>query len=277
MKRQIKCIACNKHLKKETYFSKKCLNCNLYISNLKNGYGAPIQGIDEIRKINFLKIINYIETQNIKKILEIGPGSGLFLKMINKKKINICAIEPGEKEYKKLKKNKFKIMHKAFPCRIKKFKKKFDLIIFNDVFEHLRIDKIKESIKLIDEFLSQNGKLILNLPNSDGIFFKFAQYFRIINIDFFYKRLWQYDSSSPHTAYYNKKNIIMLIEKNGNLFYNNSIPSQSIAFNNKKRIKYSIKNPILFFLINTIIKIFYFPIIKLMPQDTQILIFQKND
>ena len=69
----------------------------------------------------------------------------------------------------------------------------------------------------------------------------------------------------------------MLIEKNRNLFYNNSIPAQSIAFNNKKRIKYSIKNPILFFLINTIIKIFYFPIIKLMPQDTQILIFQKND
>jgi len=68
----------------------------------------------------------------------------------------------------------------------------------------------------------------------------------------------------------------MLIEKNGNLFYNNSIPSQSIAYNNEKRIKYSIKNPILFFLINTSIKIFYLFIIKLMPQDTQILVFKKN-
>lgn len=276
MNKQIKCIACNKRLQKDTSFTKRCLNCNLYISNLKNGYGAPIQGIDEIRKINFLKIINYIKSQDIKKILEIGPGNGLFLRMINKKKINIYAVEPGEKEYKNLKKNKFRVIHRAFPCKIKKFKKKFDLIIFNDVFEHLQINKIKKSIKLIDEFLCQNGKLILNLPNSDGIFFKLAQYFRIVNINFFYKRLWQYDSSSPHTAYYNKKNIIMLIEKNANLVYYNFIPAQSIAFDNKKRINCSIKNPILLFLINTTIKIFYLFIIKLMPQDSQILIFQKK-
>ena len=46
----------------------------------------------------------------------------------------------------------------------------FDAIIFNDVFEHLP-DPI-DAIVAVERLLADDGILVLNLPSSDGLFFR---------------------------------------------------------------------------------------------------------
>ena len=76
------CIVCNSSFNKINDFVLKCEKCLFLKSTLKPGYGREIEGISELRKKNFIKIIKIIKaldnSQNF-KILEIGSGNGFFI------------------------------------------------------------------------------------------------------------------------------------------------------------------------------------------------------
>ena len=77
-------------------------------STLKPGHGREIEGISELRKINFKKIIEIIKSldnnQNY-KILEFGSGNGFFINECKELGIDITGSEADENQYKILKKN----------------------------------------------------------------------------------------------------------------------------------------------------------------------------
>jgi len=90
---------------------------------------------------------------------------------------------------------------------------KFDVIVFNDVFEH--IPEPNKVLKGCLAHLKPDGLLVLNLPSSTGIFYRISRLLALIGLESFFDRLWQKSLPSPHLHYFNLKNLNELLSKNG--------------------------------------------------------------
>lgn len=271
------CIICSHELKKNSNFTSKCKKCAFYISHLKANFGAPVEGISNLRTENFNKIFNLIknEINDNCKMLEIGPGKGFFMKLAREKKIDIFGIEPGKEDAQFLSKQGLKVFNLEFPLKHINFHEKYDFIIFNDVLEHINVSKLDEAINQCYSLLNDNGFLILNLPNSNGIFFRLSSFFRLFKIDIFHERLWQKNFSSPHMTYFNDKNLNSFITK-----YNFKLQKETylktIDNNSKERISSSIKNSFLLHLISFLINCLSY-VMEYLPKDIMLKIYKKGN
>jgi SAM-dependent methyltransferase len=92
--------------------------------------------------------------------------------------------------------------------------RKFDVIVFNDSFEH--IPDPASVIDGIKRYLADDGGLaVTNLPSSDGIIFRISFALGKLGILFPLDRLWQKGLASPHLHYFNPRNVQRLFKKNG--------------------------------------------------------------
>ena len=262
------CIICNSSNIKIENFIFKCKNCNFLKSSLKPGFGREIEGISEIRKKNFKKIVNIIKSfdkNNKLKILEIGSGNGLFIKECENQKIDITGSEADDEQYLKLKENFTNILKIDLPLDKKKRIDidKYDYVVFNDVFEHLQdLNLILIQLK---NFLNDEGKVLINIPSSNGTIYKFSEILNLIGISTFYNRMWQKDLSSPHLSYFNKYNLEMLFKKhNYELIHLDTL--NSIDKNNFERLNSTIKNKFFCYVL-TFLLFFYFFVQKILPKD----------
>ena len=106
------------------------------------------------------------EDKNI-EILDIGCGTGHFLYFLEKegyKKYFGIDISKEQIEYCKnnISKNVEAIDGFDF---LKNNNKKFDLIVLNDVLEHIKKERLFEFLDLIRGSLSDGGKLLIKVPN----------------------------------------------------------------------------------------------------------------
>ncbi len=271
-----KCFICNGDLKKNNHYSFKCLSCNFYFSNLKPSFGQDVSGIEVLRKKNFRKIIGVIKS--IKKnpdILEIGSGDGYFIEECIQNKLSITGSEASNDSIFRLK-NKFgkkiSLFKLILPESImSKTKKRYDVVIFNDVFEHLK--DLKKVIINVSEILKRDGIIIVNLPSSDGIIFRISELFMKFGFDKFYNRLWQKNMNSPHLSYFNEKNLKQL-------FFNNKFINiksgalDSLSMNNFERFRKLYKSSLIASIIS-ISGFFFFIIQKFLPKDIIFICFKK--
>lgn len=99
--------------------------------------------------------------KNKLNILDIGSGTGVFLHEMKKKGHNVIGLDLDERYRKFLLKKKIKI----YNSNLNKFKtkKKFDLITFNKVLEHVKdpLGMLKKSKKL----LKKKGNIYVEVPN----------------------------------------------------------------------------------------------------------------
>ena len=263
------CLICSAPYKIINSFVFKCEKCLFLKSNLKSGNGREIEGISELRRKNFRNIIKVIKSLNNHKkfkILEIGSGSGYFIEECIKSELDITGSEANDEEFTILKKKFSKILKISLPLKeigTENFTK-FDYIVFNDVFEHLEnLDKVIDQLKI---FLNEDGKILINLPSSDGVIFKFSNILKKIGINNFYDRLWQRGLSSPHLSYFNNKNLSILFEKYGyELLYSSSLDTVS-KNGNYERLNSTIKSKIVCMFMSFILILFFY-LQKLLPRD----------
>ena len=144
--------------------------------------------------------------------------------MILKKK-NLNGIEPSKKLANKLKGNKYFKIENKFLDQVK-VKKKYDLIIMDNVFEH--IEEPEKALHKIKTLMKSNSKLYIAVPN----IFKFKNNFR---------------DPFGHTINYYENNIKYLFRLNGfkinkmKMHYNyiNFIASPVLK---KEKLKINFKN-----------------------------------
>lgn len=272
------CVVCDFELKRINEFSFKCSNCDYYKSNLKPGYGRGVNGIDELRKKNFLQIIKQIkllDNQDNLKVFEFGSGAGFFIDECKKMKINITGSE-ADINQSSLLNNKFKnVINISLPLNndATNLYSKFNFVVFNDVFEHL--ENLNLVIKQIKMFLKPNGYLIINIPSSDGFIFKISEFLFKIGIKNFHKRLWQENLSSPHLSYFNKSNLKkLLIKHNFELIHSDSLDSIGKA-DNFNRLNSTIKNKLICLILSSVLFFLYY-LQKILPKDIIFQIYKKN-
>jgi phospholipid N-methyltransferase len=163
-----------------------------FIKKNKQYEGWELHNFDNainFRKYQFRLLNKYISGN----VAEIGPGNGSLLEKYMKISSKIDLFEPSKKIFLNLKKkfsNKKKV--KVINSKFKEKKNFYDCIIYLDVIEHIKNDKL-EILKALNS-LKKNGFLLINVPA----------------FQFLYS---QFDKDVGHFRRYNKKDFLKLLSK----------------------------------------------------------------
>jgi 2-polyprenyl-3-methyl-5-hydroxy-6-metoxy-1,4-benzoquinol methylase len=174
---------------------------------------ARESGLRAIRNSNFKKLLSKISalTQAKNKLLDVGCAHGWFLELAQKQ-FDVLGIEPDQAIFDQASKLGLPMRLGYFPAVLNSTEK-FDVIVFNDVIEH--IPDIQSAVKACHHHLSPDGLLVLNLPNSNGTFYRLSKIFTYLSFSGFFDRMWQVGMPSPHVHYFNQQNLGSLLNDQG--------------------------------------------------------------
>ena len=172
-------------------------------------------GLKTLRFGNFYTIIDELQKVKPGKLsgLEIGSGNGWWLKVCQEKGITCTGVEPEKSFVAYHEENGLNVFYGFYPNEAVKSEAGYDFIIFNDVFEHIK--DLDDLIAALKQDLAPGGILIINLPMSDGFFYRTAVLLNKFGIKSYLERLWQFYFHSPHMNYFNQKNLKMLLGRHG--------------------------------------------------------------
>ena len=221
----------------------KCLNCGLLKTKRPKDkkFDYPDRSkYYEKNKALFKELLGPVVCQIRKfkqkgRVLDVGCSSGILLELLKQQNFDVFGIEPEKGAYK-IAQNKFPT--RIFKGTLKDFiasnRLKFDIIIYNHVFEHVQ-DPIFE-LKLIKKVLKKQGILVLGLPNTSNVIF----YLR--------NKYWESLMPGEHIWHFSKKQITNLLKKSKFLIVNS-------LFSDDKRLDYPLVKRIYFKFLSLINKI----------------------
>lgn len=171
-------------------------------------------GLRSLRIDNFNRLLKNIKSSGkfSGDLLDVGCAHGWFLEAAQNSGFRVLGIEPDASVFNIASQRGFSMRLGFFP-EILSESDQFDVVVFNDVFEH--IPDPNKILKGCIAHLKPNGLLVINLPSSTGIFYKLSRLLAKIRLASFFERLWQKDLPSPHLHYFNLKNLNELLRKNG--------------------------------------------------------------
>ena len=235
-----------------------------------------MDSLETLRKENYRCIINKIKDKyaaNNKSLrgFDVGCARGWFMDEAKKQNIKMDGIEPEKNFFNEAKLYGENVINGLFPQDFN-LDAKYDFIIFNDVFEHL--PDLNAALKKCNELLKPDGLLIINCPDSRGVFFKIARALKSLKIYSYWRRLWQMDFYSPHLWYFNEKNLTIMAEQY-NFKYDLGFKLKTLTFTGlKDRVMCSSKNFISGY-ITYLMLLFASPFLKILPGDIMCVIFKK--
>ena len=262
-----------------------CPNCSYEQSNLLvqiNVHHAVenidpnkrMAGLKKLRKNNFELILkslsDYLKNG---KLLEVGCAHGWFLELALSR-FDVLGIEPDDELKSTLLNSNLPVRFGFFPDVLSE-QDMFDVIVFNDVFEH-----ISDSASVLEKarkHLRNDGFLVINLPSSKGFFYRAAKIAHKMGIGNFFDRMWQKSMPSPHLHYFSPINLSTLLEKNG--FRVQQIKTlETLKFKGLwQRVTHMRKT-------NFFVSLFVFtgvllllPLLKILPKDIFFVIAQKSN
>ncbi len=168
-------------------------------------------GLRDLRMHNFRKLVDVIGELAPKggRLIDVGAAHGWFLDAACKR-FSVLGIEPDRGVYAKTAERGLPMRNGFFPAALAA-DEKADVIVFNDVIEHIpAIDTILDACHA---HLSPGGVLLINLPSSNGLFYRIAKGLSRVGATSFLSRLWQKDLPSPHIHYFNAENLSRLLKK----------------------------------------------------------------
>lgn len=250
---------------------------NDFIFSAERNDKNVISFLDAIRIKNFNTILDKIDSKGAHRalnILDVGCASGLFLKIAAERGHKATGIEPNPVMAKIASKNGFDVVNGYFPEAIQPTSK-FDVIIFNDVFEH--IPDLKEILKSCMLFLSEDGLLIISLPNSSGIFFQLAKLLAGVGISGPWNRLWQVMFYTPHLHYFNSESLDSLLTKYDFINQSESIAIDALSLSGLwDRLAIERSRNLLARIFLYIGIVAFYPITKLFEQDAFFSVYSKG-
>jgi len=267
------CVVCDKDMYAKNQWVYHCTGCGFWQSTLTAGGGRGIDGIESLRRNNFVRLCDQLEKKEAisgLECLEVGCAEGWFLDEGRKRNLTSIGIEPSEVS-KLAVKSGHDVRAGFFPDVLGDLDK-FDLIIFNDVFEHLP-DPINALCEC-EKRLRANGRLVLNLPSSSGFFYRVSLFLMKLGKATPFERLWQKGYPSPHLSYFNSQNLTHFVTKNSDLVLIDTFQLPSIEFSGLKNRIFSSHKGLMGYLLYGGISV-CIPVINLLPSDIIVQVFQK--
>ena len=201
-----------------------CQECRYEGSDLIPGITAAShpRGVDEVarehslrelRTRNFAELLAQIKALKPAggKLLEVGCAHGWFLDLA-RAHFDVAGVEPDANVGGGAAARGLPVHIGYFP-HTPDASERYDVIVFNDTFEH--IPAIGEVLDQCRSRLNPHGLLVLNLPSSDGIFYRIATLLCRVGLSGAFDRLWQAGLPSPHVHYFNRANLAALLCQRG--------------------------------------------------------------
>ncbi|PIU03556.1 hypothetical protein COT44_02510 [Candidatus Shapirobacteria bacterium CG08_land_8_20_14_0_20_39_18] len=139
-----------------------------YLESLYN-HETSQRKIDYIR-YNFSPYLKKLNKNS--RILEIGPGFGEFINILNAKGITNIDILDNSKEVLEYNKSHYKLDQVFLTPNISSADKKigqYDLIFLLQVLEHIPPEKYKDVIQILYKHLKSTGYIIITVPNAGNL------------------------------------------------------------------------------------------------------------
>lgn len=141
-----------------------------YIKHLEDSYSSKTFK----RKVDYLKFNfgRYITSKGInkKRALEIGPGMGEGITYLKSLGIKDIEVVDNDKNVLSLVVKKFgvKSILSSDISKIENKLKKYDFIFMVQVLEHIPINKLANTIKILYSHLNKSGQLFVVVPNANN-------------------------------------------------------------------------------------------------------------
>lgn len=177
-------------------------------------YDDPLGHLEIVRRRNFATLLNVLGVLGIKngRILDVGCGSGLFLHMAAGRGFTPLGVEPKERMVKAARNRGVDVRIGLFPAVLKP-NERFHAIFFNDVLEH--IGPAAETLAACKQYLEPGGLVVVNVPDSHGLFFRVASLAYRLGVTGPYERLWQRMFYTPHLHYFSRGSLTLLAKNEG--------------------------------------------------------------
>jgi len=175
--------------------------------NLTEQYGAKPTGYYEMDRSEMLGFV----PSGARSLLEVGCGSGAFGHLIKKTLADceVWGIEPDPSAAAVAQGRLDNVINGTFPAGADAIQgKRFDVICFNDVLEHLA--NPEKALMATKEFLTDGGVVVASIPN-------ILYFYQILEIVL--EQDWRYQVAgildNTHLRFFTKKSIVRLFESSG--------------------------------------------------------------
>jgi SAM-dependent methyltransferase len=233
-------------------------------------------GLKALRLENFAEIVALARRYappGANKLLDVGSAHGWFLEAAQDS-FEVLGIEPDEAVGAGAAARGLPVRHGYFPEALKDGEN-FDVIIFNDVIEH--IPQIQPALAACAERLNPGGILILNLPNSAGFFYRLAKLFARIGWRKPFERLWQKGLPSPHVHYFSCDNLGKLVSPLGfELAHSAQLPALR-AKGLLERLRYTGGSGTMTLYAQYLLVLCAIPLLRAFPSDIIVCVFRKRE
>lgn len=167
-----------------------------------------------LRLDGFRALLDALERERPLKglaVLDVGCAHGWFLDAAKARGAATHGVEPEAAIIARMG-DAHDVRQGYFPGALKPGER-FDLVTFNDVFEHFPdpgacLDACKERVK-------PGGRLVLNLPNREGFFYRVGAVLASLGLASSFDRLWQVGFKSPHLSFFGPKDLSRLADAHG--------------------------------------------------------------
>lgn len=186
-------------------------------------------------------------------ILDIGCGTGDFLSKLESSQFNKVGLEINPEGAEICRSKGIKVLNEDLQ-NLKNIETKYDAITLWHVLEHL--PEPNGAIKKIHGLLSNNGILMMEVPNTKSMGYKFG------------KENWFHMDSPRHLVHYNTKAMQKLCSQNGF----EVVKVKSVPSDYPLDLFWSVKNSVIRFLIYP-----FYPLAKYLSKETLLFICKKTN
>ncbi len=232
-------------------------------------------GLKALRLENFRAIVQYAKRHvrpGGRSLLDVGSAHGWFLETA-REDFDVLGVEPDAVVGSRAAARGLPVRAGFFPDVLKEGEQ-FDVIVFNDVIEH--IPDIGSALDACRERLNPDGILILNLPNSRGFFYRLSKVIARLGWRTPFERLWQKDLPSPHVHYFSTGNLAKLVAGRGFALVDSAELPALRAKGLRERLSCAGNVPTLSLWVQYIAILCAIPVLRVFPSDIIVCIFRKK-
>lgn len=130
------------------------------------------RSLNELEKDLVVKLKRFLPNAKDSQVLDLGCGSGQFLYVMQKEGYsNTSGVDISEEQVEAaLERGVKNVVVGDILDYMEKSEKHFDLILLVDIIEHLQTGEVHRLLSSIRNRLSPAGKVLVHVPNGEGLF-----------------------------------------------------------------------------------------------------------
>lgn len=240
---------------------------------------ARERALSTLRRRNFLAILDRItsmvqlnELGPRPCLLDVGCAHGWFMQVC-KERFEVVGIEPDKVVAEQARKRVGPIRQGFFPGVLAD-DEKFDIIVFNDVLEH--IPDVVATLKACNKHMHTRGLLVVNAPCRLGVIYRFTKLIAKVGSLLPFERMWQFGFPSPHVHYFDANSIGRLGMATGFEVEKQARLPSVVASGLYSRVRYSKKVSRARAALVAFAVLLSIPVLKLLPSDIEVWYLRKS-